>query len=149
MTTAAKVLIGGAAAVGAYFIWKLRSVGNLVFFPGSITGMRWEGMTPVMTFQVVVQNSSSLPVSIQSMAGNLFSSGLLIGNVFSVMPTDLPGNSRSFVNVEVRFMLLGIVNDIISSFQNRNFVQKVEFEGYANVEGVQIPVNLKLSVGID
>jgi LEA14-like dessication related protein len=149
MTNTAKVLIGGAAALGAWYLYKLRSVGNLVFFPGSITGMRWEGMTPVMSFQVVVQNSSSMPVSIHSLAGSLYSNGLLVGNVFSVMPKELAGNSQAFVDVEVRFLLLGIVNDIISSFMNRNFVQKVKFEGFANAEGVQIPVDITLSVGID
>ena len=111
--------------------------------------MRFEGVTPVMSFQVIAQNSSSLSVSVDSLAGNLFSKGLLIGNVFSLLPIKIAGNSRGYVNVEARFFILGIANDIIASFQNRDFVQSITFEGFANVEGVQVPINLSFNVGLD
>lgn len=149
MTTTTKVLLGAAGAFGLYWLYKVRAVGNLVFFPGPITAMRFEGVTPVMSFQVIAQNSSSLGVSVQSLAGNLFSKGLLIGNVFSVKPIQLAGNARGYVNVEARFFILGIVNDIIASFQNRDFVQNITFEGFANVEGVQVPIKLSFNVGLD
>jgi len=145
--TTGKVLLAGA---GAYLLWqlyKLRSVGNLIFFPGPIHSFNFVGTAPVMTVNVSVQNTSGIGVTIDSLGGNLFSNGTLVGNVYTDRLINVPPNSRQYVKLSAQFMLIGLVNDLIYSFQAGHFEQNLQFQGYANVSGVQVPIDQNFKIG--
>jgi len=141
------LLYGGLAAFGILLFSKVRALGNLVINPGNVVSMGFANAVPVAEFTIVVQNTSSASITINSFAGNVFSNQTLIGNVYNFQPVYIPGNSQTPISVYVEFKALGIVNDLIRSFQYNNFSQQLQVSGFANVLGIQLPVNLNFSVG--
>lgn len=140
-----------AAAAGAYALFaftKIRRISTLTFFPGTIHSFSFAGSIPVLEFNISIQNTSSLPVTVKSLAGNIFSSGYLVGNVTSTSIIDIPSNSNIQTRVKAQLSLLGIVNNLIAAFQNRDSSKEISFEGFANVDNLQIPLNLKFNLGL-
>ena len=142
------VLLAGAAGLLLYSAYKARSVANLLFFPGNVLSLGFYGANPVMTFNLQIQNTSSLPVIVNALGGNLFSNDTLVGNVYSTQPIEVPANGRVYHTLEAQFLLVGIVNNLIDAWQYKNFTQKLQLQGYANVSGLQVPLDLEMSIGM-
>lgn len=149
--SAGKIVIGGLVLYGLYELYKLRTIGNLVFYPtGLPRNMAFnseDGVTPTMELQVLIQNTSSLPTTINSISGNLFANNTLVGNVAALAPVEVPAGGEVVTAVRVRFQILGLVNDIIRAFQSNSFGQQVQFKGVANVGGLQVPLSLTYQIG--
>lgn len=126
---------------------KARALGNLVVTPGSIRSMDFVGATPIITFTIIVQNTSGSSLLINSFAGNVYSGGTLVGNVYNFSPIAVPENSQIEVPVIVQLQMIGIVNDIIAAYQYGNTKREIVVEGFANVSSFQLPVTLKFTVG--
>jgi hypothetical protein len=134
---------------GLYRAYVLNATGNLVFYPGKVEAMNFDGATAVISFSLQVQNTASVPVTINSLAGNMFAKdGSLIGNLSQAMPFQVPAGGQAFQVLQVRLGMLAIVNDIIRAFQYQNFQEKVTFQGSANVGGVQVPLELSYTIGL-
>jgi LEA14-like dessication related protein len=101
-----------------------------------------------MSIELIVQNTNSSQLYVQSFAGNLFSNSYLIGNVSSFQQIMIPGNSQRIFIVNVKLQPLGVVNDIINAFQTGSFTQFLKLDASANVDGVQLPVQLEFKVGL-
>lgn len=140
-------LLAGAAAVGFWLWRKASAAGSLVFSPGNVTNMAFEGISPTITFQLIAQNTSGTDLVLNSLAGNVTSNGTLIGNVSNFLQTPIPANSSTPITLVASLQILGIANDIIKAFQYGNIQQVLQLTGYANVNGIQAPVNLQLTVG--
>jgi LEA14-like dessication related protein len=138
------LLFGGV--VGLYYLTKSRAANNLTFYPGSITGMGLQNGEPMMQLDFIVQNTSNADVALNSIAGNAYSNGYLVGNISNFQGAVIRGNSETRVPVLVRFNLIGAVNDIIDAFQTGNFRQDITIEGRVNGEGISVPIELKFQV---
>lgn len=145
MKTSGALLIIGAG-VAAYFYLRARAAGRLLFFPGNVQGMAFEGATPVAYLDFIVQNTSNADIVLNSVAGNAYANGYLVGNISQFQPQVIRGNSEIRFPVSVRFMLIGIVNDIITAFQTGSFHQDIQIEGTANAEGIPVRLDLKFNV---
>ncbi len=148
MTTASKgIIFGSAGAILIYLAAKARTVGNLIFLPGTVTGMSFNALAPEITFTVFVQNTSALGVQVDSFAGNLVSDGTYIGNVYNFLPVVIPPNSQTAVQITARLQPLGLVNEIIQAFQYKNFSRNIKIQGFVNAGILQIPLTLNFSIG--
>ncbi len=143
-TSGAILLIGGVVA--GWYLLRARAAGRLVFFPGNVQSMAFEGVTPVAYLDFIVQNTSNADLVLNSVAGNVYANGNLVGNISQFQPQVIPGNSEIRFPVAVRFQLIGIVNDIIRSFQMGNFHQDLSIEGTANAQGIPVRIDLKFTV---
>jgi hypothetical protein len=141
------IIYGGLGIIGLSLFLKARALGNMVFSPGNITSMSFQNGLPVASFTVLAQNTSSSSLTLSSFAGNVFANDILIGNVYNFSPVFIAGNSQTPINVDVQLKALGIVNDLIRAFQYNNFAQDLTVSGFANVSGLQLPVNLDFKVG--
>jgi len=145
-------LLGVATVAVGYLLLKARTLANLVFSAGQVSGISFEGLTPILSVSLIVQNTSSIGVTLQSIAGNVFTedggSSTLVGNLSSFLPVHIAPNQQSAININVRMRLLGIVNDIITAYQSRNYTKVLEFQCSANVDGVQMPFSFKIPVGL-
>lgn len=143
-----KLLLYGGLGLVAYAVFsKVRAVGNLIFVPGQVTSMAFQNGAPLMQFSVTVQNTSSTQLQVNSFAGSVYSNGTLIGNVYNFSPITIPPNGMVIMYVNVQFMELGLINNIISAFTTKNFTEDLRVEGYVNSVGVQIPVDFSFKVG--
>lgn len=138
----------GAGAVVIYSLFRKRAaLGTLNFFPDKIKGFRWDGMTPILMIGLGIQNTSNQSFTIHSIAGSIYCNSYYIGNLSTFTPTVIPRNSEGFIVLNARLQLIGIVNDIIEAAENGNFSQEIVMKAKANVDNLQIPINLKFSVG--
>lgn len=138
------LLFGGVGLL--YYLTKGKAARNLTFYPGGVQGMAFQDLTPMMQLDFIVQNTSNADVALNSIAGNAYSNGYLVGNISNFQGAIIRGNSETRVPVLVRFNLIGAVNDIIDAFQTGNFSQDITIEGRANGEGISVPIELKFQV---
>lgn len=141
------LLFSGIGLLAFILLSKARALGNLVFTPGTVQSMAFVGSTPVAQVSINAQNTSSASITINAFAGNVYSNNTLVGNIASFTPVLIPGNSITPVTVGIQFMLMGVANDIVNAFSSNNFSQDIKITGYANVSGLQLPVNLDFSFG--
>lgn len=146
-----KIAIGIGAVIAGFYLLKFRAVGNLVFFPGGITGFSLENAAPVLRFSLIVQNTNSVAINLQSLAGNAFTndggSSTLIGNVSIAQPVHVPGNGQTVVELSIRMRLISVVNQLIAAYQNSNIQKTIEVQAFGNVDGLQVPINFLMTVG--
>lgn len=142
------VILGAIGLYLAFQYERLKAVGNLIFFPGQVSNIGFDNTVPTITFTIQAQNTSSVPIQLDSLAGNLFVNGTLIGNISSFVPTLVPGNGQAPIPVKATLMILGVVNDIIQSFINKSSSQQILVEGFTNVQGVQVPLTLQMGIGL-
>lgn len=109
--------------------------------------MAFDAGAPIITFNLYAQNTSSADLILNSFAANLFANNTLIGNVSNFSQVVIPGNSSTLIPLTARLQIIGLANDIIRAFQTNSFTQDLQLTGNANVNGVQIPIDLTLKVG--
>lgn len=141
-----EILLIAAGILGLYFYKQKEAAGNLIFFPGNITGMDFENSMPVAYLTLQVQNTSNVDIDLNSMAGNVFANGIRIGNVSNFSAVRLSRNSQVLLPIKVQFDLIGITNDIIRAWQGGVFRQTITIEGFVNAGSVQVPINLAFKV---
>lgn len=140
------LLVGGAlVAVNAF--QKASAAGTLNFYPDSIKNIAFDGITPVATLGIMVQNPTGQRYQVKSLVANLTANGFNIGNVSSFTPTYIAPNSQSVYLVNVRLSLLGIVTDIINAFNGGGVRHVITFKGFANVDNFVVPINMQYVVG--
>lgn len=140
--------IGALAFIALGLAKKVNAAITMVFFPGQVQGISFVGINPVLTFSVIVQNTSNVDVTINSIAGNVFSNTQLVGNVSTFTPVFLRSNSQSTIVLNSQLSALGVVNDLIRAISTGSFSQDIHFTGFANVSGYQMPIDVSFQVGL-
>jgi len=59
----------------------------------------------------------------------------------------IPGNSAPILWLDIRLSLISVVADLINDISYSNFEQALKFKGYANVDGLQVPLNFDYKIG--
>lgn len=101
-----------------------------------------DGLTPVMTLGLAVQNTSNQSFTIKSMAGELYANKYLVGNLSSFTSQTIPPNSEQVIAINVRMSFIGLVNDIINAIKNKTFRQELQLNSVANIDNLQVPIDL-------
>lgn len=140
-----------ALGAGAFILYSLfrkgYAAGTLNFYPGNIKDLYIENARPVIILGVAAQNTSNQSFTVNSFAGNLYANGYLVGNVSNFTPQTISRNSEKIIDLKIRLGVLGVVNNIIQAWNNGSFQQDLEFDGYANVDNLQVHVPLKYQIG--
>lgn len=151
MSTLVKgLLLGGAVLLAYNAIARKVAAGSLNFLPGHIKGLRFDGVTPIVTVGVLVQNTSNQSFNINSLACDVFTvtngKKYNIGNASFFQPQLISPNTQATIWIDLRLSLLGVVSDLLQTITSGNFGQDVTIEGTANVDGLQYPINLKYNL---
>lgn len=134
--------------LGYSLIRKKAAAGTLNFYPDGVRGFRFDGATPVFIIGIGAQNTSNQSFTVNSIACNAYSDGYLVGNFSFFTPQTIAKNSQKIFTGDLRLALIGVVNQLINAYQSNNFQKVLELKGYANVDNLQIPLNLKFKVGL-
>lgn len=141
-----------ALAAGGLLVYSLlrkgTGISTLNFFPEKVRSIDFDGLTPVMTIGLGVQNTSNQGFALKSLAGNLYANNYYIGNVSSFSLKTIPPNSQTIIYITARLQLIGIVNDIMNAFENQNFSQDIQIKAMANIDTLQVPINLNYKIGL-
>jgi hypothetical protein len=137
-----------AGIAGLYLFNLSKAASNLTYFPGDITGFSLAGFSPVITVDLVVQNTSNVEFTISSLAANVTSDGTLIGNVSNFSPVRIPTNSQGNIPLTLTLQPLGVVNDIISIITGGSGSRDILLQGSVNANGFQQPFTVRYKVGV-
>lgn len=151
MKTIEKVALAAVTLLGLNFLLKGRALKNLVFAPGSVQDIAFEGANPIIRVSAIVQNTNSVGFTINSMAGNVFSddagSAVLVGNIYNFTPLLIPGNSQSVIILNIRLFPLGLSNLIAQAIQYKNFTKNIHVDAAVNIDGLQFPLEIDFVAG--
>lgn len=149
MNRVAKVgILAGAGLVIYSLFRKANAGGTLIFSSDRIYSLRLENLTPTIVFGLRVQNTSNQPFTIFSFAADIKHNNYVIGNASFFQAQTIPKNSEVILQIKVRLSLLGVVNDLINAFQTKDFTYNISVNGFANVDQLQVPVNLSYKIGV-
>lgn len=146
-------MLGAAALIGYGIYSKGRALSNLIFSPGQINAIHFDGATPVIELSILAQNTNSASVPINAIAGNIYTQDgtgqTLIGNIYNFQPTLIQGNAATWLTLYCRCQIVGVVNEVISAFQYKNNTKNLIIQATANVSGIQFAVpEFTLTVGL-
>ena len=146
--TAIKTGLLAFGALVAYSAFaKASAAQRLNFYPAGVSGLRFDGATPVLTFTLAVQNTSNQAMDINSLAGTLTANGFQIGNFALWTPTRIRANAESRIPITVRLSLIGAVQNIVEIIQGGGMAQDVELDARANVDRFNVPIKIKYRIG--
>ena len=135
-------------AAGGLYLWNLgRAATNLVYIPGNITGLSLAGLTPQVTATLVVQNTSNLEFTINSLAANVLSNGTQIGYISSFTPVVIQANSETRVPITMTLQPIGLVNEITSIITGGVGTREIVVDGSINANGIQAPLSIEYKIG--
>ncbi len=141
------VLVVLAGAAGLYF-WNLsKAAGNLIYFPGNITGFQLDGISPIIYVDLIVQNTNNVSFTINSLAGNVLSNDTIIGNIKNFTPIELAGNSQVAIPLTLQLQPIAIVGDIISIITGAVGERELRVHGTVNANGIQAGFDLIYKIG--
>lgn len=140
------LVLGGAAAL--YYANLSRAAGNLTYFPGNVTGFSLNGISPVIYAELVVQNTSNVSFTINSLAASVLTDSTLIGNVSNFTPVEIPGNRQGVIPLTLQLQPLALVNDIIGIITGGNGSKNLIITGSVNANGIQAPFSLSYKLGV-
>ncbi len=148
MTTSEKVIAFGIVGLAAYWFYsKSKALLGLIFAAGKITGASLTGGAPVIDLSLTVQNTSTSSLVINSFAGNVYANGTLVGNVGNFSPVAIPANSQTALPVTAQLQIIGLANDILKAVDTGTLSQNINIKGSANVNGIQLPVDVTFAAG--
>lgn len=135
-------IAGGALLIGA--IAKGAIARNLNFV---ISGLRIGGtvLQPILYVVLGAQNPSSLDYTIQSLSGNVFVNGSLIGNASNFNEVTLKANTQTKYEVAVQLSILVVTSTILSLFQG-TIAGNLVIQGTVNVEHVPVPLDVTYKI---
>lgn len=99
-----------------------------------------------MTVELLIQNTSNQDYTLNSMAGNLYANGTLVGNLSVFNPVSIKRNSQTILDVQIKMLLIGMLDNIIDAITNGAYKVTLELDSYANVDNLQIPVDITYKV---
>ncbi len=140
------LVLGGVFALNFYN--QVSAAGHLVFFPGGITGLAFEDSSPVVSGTIIIQNTSNVEFTFASVAGNVYSDGILVGNASSFTSITVAPNSEGQLSIKIRLLLLSAANDVIDAIQNGYIKKKLTLDGSVNANGTQVPLKLEYQIGL-
>lgn len=134
-------IVGGAAAIGLYFLMRGKAAKRLqVYFKdikiGEIKGVK----IPDIFARFRVINPTSTPLSVDSIAGSIYLNGNLFTDVSNLQKQSIPGNSETIHSVKVSAPGLSAFLAIYNLIKKRQDAE-IEFRGTVNTTGFAIPIN--------
>jgi hypothetical protein len=138
----------GAVGLIAAVLWsKARAAGTLIFQPGRVQNIGFDGTSPVIQLSLIVQNTSSSGFTLESLAGNIISDSYIIGNFSNFQPIHINANSETVVPISIRLGMIGLVQDLITSFATGDFTKRITLQGFVNAGFVRAPLNVSYLIG--
>lgn len=141
-----KTLLAAGAVVALSSMQKAAASRNLNFFPSDIKRIRFEGIVPILTLGITIQNPNNVRMVIRSMVGNISANGIMVGNISTYRDTAINARSQAVMFLDVRLSLIGVVNDIVKAFKPGGIQQTVVIDAWVNVDNITVPMKMTYKV---
>lgn len=136
--------VGLLIALGLFA--QKRASGFLSYYIKSLA-LAFDGMTPVVKVNLVIQNPSNEQFVVRSLVATLFANGEAVGNVSAFTTITVNPNSQQILPVYVRLNTLSIVSDIVTLFQNNSGIQMtLNLKGVVNANSIVAPIDVSYKI---
>lgn len=143
---AKKLVLPGIAVAAWYYLSTKKAIGTLNYFIAGV-GLGFDGMTPILSIKMGIQNPSNAQFTINSFVGNISANGQDVGTLSAFNPIVIPASSQVFYTLYVRMNLVGIVADIVNLLEQKSGIaQTINLKGYVNASGIVAPVDLNYKI---
>jgi LEA14-like dessication related protein len=139
------IILGVVAAAGLYFFMRGKAAKRLqvAFYDlklGEIKGLK----IPDIFARFKIINPTSTPLSVNSIAGEVFLNNILFSSVSNLDKAQIPGNSETLYSVKITPGLSAFyaLYNLIKNKKNADIV----FKGTVNTTGVVLPINEAVSL---
>jgi hypothetical protein len=138
---ASTLLLWGAIGLAAYYLYQQgAALANLNFLPNGI-GFNGSGFQA----SLLVQNTSSSSVQLNSFSGYLVVNGYNVGNISDFTAATILPNAQTQLQFNMVPNLVGAAGALISQMSSSEFaINSASIQGTANVGGQQVPVTVTL-----
>lgn len=137
------------AGVAGLYIWNLKNAAsNLVYTPGDITGFTIDGISPIIYADLIIQNTSNIEFTINSLAGNVTCDSTQVGNISNFTPVRILPNSQGALPLTLKMLPIGLVNNIISVITGGAGSKVLKLDGSVNANGVQSAFSMTFKAGV-
>lgn len=138
--------LGIAGAVLIYVLQRKSQVAKSVQFSFDKLNVSLKNKT--INFVLGILNPASGSVMVKSVVGQLVFNDKTIASVETFQPITIEGNKKTQINLLIKPSGVGILQLIVDFIKIKKAGQKqsanVTFTGYANVDGVTMPINSEL-----
>jgi len=139
-----QILVLGLFGIGAYYFLSKKNLAKTAKFSFEKLSMNWK-KKQINVF-IGVKNSGDDSAVLKSLIGDLIINGDSIASVESFDTVKIAPRSKSVINLTLKPSLVGIFLQLKNFIQKNNNVKKIKasFQGSANLEGLNIPLNINL-----
>ena len=141
------VLLAIVGLGGLYFFNLSRAAGYLDFYPGDLTGFSIQGISPVITLNMLVGNTSNVDFTINSMSAAITIDGTQVGTITNFTPARILRNSQGTLPLTITLQPIGVVNQLIGIITGGNGSMNLVIQGSVNANGIQAPILLPYKIG--
>ncbi len=136
--------LAGLLALGLLLLKK--AAGSLNYFIRGVA-IAFEGITPVLRLDIVVQNPSNQTFVVRSITGDVSVDSSVVGNASMFQTVTIAGNAQAVLPVQVRLSPLAIVSDLVSIITKGSGIPKtIVFKGYVNANEVVNDIDLTYKI---
>jgi LEA14-like dessication related protein len=129
-------LLIGLGVAGLWLYSKAHTGQSLQFVP---LGASWDG--GALQVDIGVQNPTNDSLQLTSLAGQIYVNGMSIGNISEFTPRLIAANQQTPITLTYKPSILGVGLAVLNQVNNGGGVQ-IAVHGSANVNGIQLPINL-------
>lgn len=141
------IFLIGAAFIAWLLIAQKKAIALLSYSVEKV-GVSFDGITPLLRLDILIQNVSAETFTIQSFVGNLLVNGYQVGTISSFTSLTIPAASQVVYPVVVRMSLIGVVSDLVNVItKGSGTSQVIQVNGFVNASGIVAPINLNYKVG--
>lgn len=141
------ILVISLLALGGWLILgKKQAIENLQFYIANVSASM-DGLTPIITLNVAIQNASNEAFTIHSIVGTVKANGYTIGTVSSFASVPIAAAAESVYPIRVRISPVGIALDAYNQIiSHMSISQTLEFDGTINAAGIIAPLKISYKV---
>jgi LEA14-like dessication related protein len=139
-------IVIGAAGLALYFISKGSAAKKLIINFKDITVGKIEGVRiPDIFVRFRIVNPTSTPLTVKSIAGQIFLNGNLFTTVQNLELVNIPSNTETIYQVKVSPPGLTAFLSLYKLIKNKQNAD-IQFRGTINTTGVSLPINESVNV---
>ena len=139
------VPVAGLLVIG--LLLQKKAAGALNFLIKNVA-IAFEGITPVLRLDILVQNPSNQSFTFRSIVGGLYVDGSKVGDASMFQTITISPNSQQVLPVQVRLSALAIVSDLVSIITKGSGIPKsIRFSGYVNANEIVSAIDMTYQIG--
>ena len=132
------ILLAGAAVL--YFFSRGTAAKKIrVYFNDLSLGKTTGFKLPEIFARFRIVNPTNTPLSVDSIAGDIFVNKNLLASIQNLTPVSIPANSEILYPIKVNISAFNVINTVYQFIKNKQKIN-VYFDGTVNSSGVSFPL---------